>query len=237
MRYLLVIGFACDIYRREPLARIFVGDKLIDEFNIPHHKDTFDIAMKNFWQNNHILQPILNEYVTNLEIKNFPPLRFYEVDIERIPDKLELRIDINNSDSNHSNGFITRSTLLKLKVFYFFPINQKLWSRLDKIKIKNRFTKNYAWYRIKNDIINLNTYWQWHGKQGQNFYCNLNKNITSHQPGCYEIGGSGHFICELVKKYGIFIPKLVKSYRHTFNKVFINYFCNKYKQACESAKS
>ena len=34
MKYLLVVGFHCDVYRREPRARLFFNDKLIDEFNI-----------------------------------------------------------------------------------------------------------------------------------------------------------------------------------------------------------
>ena len=41
MKYLLVVGFACDVYRQEPRARIFVDNKLIDEFNIQHHESNF----------------------------------------------------------------------------------------------------------------------------------------------------------------------------------------------------
>ena len=36
MKYLLVVGFHCDVYRREPRARLFFNDKLIDErYNKP----------------------------------------------------------------------------------------------------------------------------------------------------------------------------------------------------------
>ena len=51
MRYLLVVGFACDVYRREPRARIFVGDKLIDEFLVSHEKDKLTNTQKK-WKNN-----------------------------------------------------------------------------------------------------------------------------------------------------------------------------------------
>ena len=37
MRYLLVVGFNCKVYRREPQARLFFNEKLIDEFNIKHY--------------------------------------------------------------------------------------------------------------------------------------------------------------------------------------------------------
>ena len=43
MKYLLVVGFACDIYRQEPRARIFIRDKLIDEFYILPHKDVYPL--------------------------------------------------------------------------------------------------------------------------------------------------------------------------------------------------
>ena len=54
MRYLLVVGFACEIYRREPRARLFFNNNLIDEFYIKHHKDTHTTAIKK------LLKDIMN---------------------------------------------------------------------------------------------------------------------------------------------------------------------------------
>ena len=70
MRYLLVVGFACEVYRKEPRARIFVGDKLIDEFYIPHHKDILPNVIKEFQQNKHILQPFSRIEEFNIQINN-----------------------------------------------------------------------------------------------------------------------------------------------------------------------
>jgi len=228
MKYLLVVGFACDIYRQEPRARIFVGDKLIDEFHIPHHKDTLSTVVKEFQQNKHILQPFFfNEFV-NIRTKNFPPLRFYEIDIEQTQNQLELRIDINNNDSNYNNGFITKSTLLQLQVCHFFPLDKELLSRLVKIRKKNFINENYAWFwNNRNTIFNLSVNGiEWRGENTQTFdTTNLNKfNL-------HAIGGNGHFYCKLVKKYGIFISKLCRSYRYDFFRtLLIDYFINKYKQ-------
>jgi hypothetical protein len=36
MRQLLMLGFYCEVYKREPLCRVYVNDVLLDEFNIPH---------------------------------------------------------------------------------------------------------------------------------------------------------------------------------------------------------
>jgi hypothetical protein len=229
MRYLLVLGFACDVYRKEPRARIFVGDQLIDEFYISHHKDTLS-TVKEFRQwNNHILQPVFNELDPNIKIKNFPPLRFYEIDIEQTQNQLELRINIHNDDSNYNNGFITKSTLLQLQVCNFFPLNKKLLSRLVKIRKKNFINKNYAWFcSTSNIIFNLNQNgMEWRGENMQTF----NTTNAQYDFALMSIGGNGHFYCKLVKKYGIFISKLCRSYRfNLWRTPVIDYFINKYKQ-------
>ena len=228
MKYLLVVGFACDIYRQEPRARIFVGDKLIDEFYIPHHKDTLTTALKSIWQNRHILQTCSTTEYLNVQIKSFPPLRFYEIDIDQPTDQLKLHIDIDNDDSNYTNGFITQSTMLQLQIFYFFPLDKELLSRLSNIMTKNRKSKNYAYIRCeKNIIFNLvSKGLSWYGKE-QGFNQQFDKNLYKNQ---FNIGGSGYFTYELVKKYGIFISKSLRSYRYNFYSMLIEYFLNKYKQ-------
>ena len=228
MRYLLVVGFACEVYRKEPRARIFVGGKLIDEFYISHHIDTKTPALKILNQNKHVLQPFSNIEKLNMEINFFPPLRFYEIEIDQPGDQLKLHIDIDNDDSNYTNGFITESTLLQLQIFYFFPLDKELLSRLSKIMIKNRASENYAYIRCeKNNIFNLVIKGlNWYGKEkkfNQQFYKSSDRYITS-------IGGSGHFTFDLVKKYGIFISRVFQSYRYNFHPRLIDYFINKYKQ-------
>jgi len=225
MRYLLVVGFACEVYKKEPQARIFVGDKLIDQFNIQHHKDTFATEIKNFWQDKQLLQPYSEPELVNIQIKNFPPLRFYEVEMDTTLDREQLRIEIKNSDSNYTNGFITKSTLIKLQVCYFFPLHQKLLLRLKKIKNKIRL-QNYAWCRsYKNQIFDLlQKRLQWQGKNG--------KIVGSdrHYLEGHSLGGDGVFTCELVKKYQILISKLKKSSRYNFNTVIVGYLLNKYNE-------
>jgi hypothetical protein len=222
MKYLLVVGFSCEVYRKEPRARIYVGDKLIDEFLISHHKDTFIDAKKNFLQ----LQPLPSDKFNNMMIRNLPPLRFYEIEIPKKYNQLKLRIDVDNDDSNSTNGFITKSTLLKLQSLYFFPYNKKILLYLDKIKTKNRIGKNYAWYRRQKccifDIADNTKYYR------------ISKESISLFPAekikTHDIGGSGYFDCELVKKYGIFIPQLIKSRRFILGLPLLNYLYDKYEE-------
>ena len=224
MRYLLVVGFSCDVFKQEPQARIFVGDQLIDEFKISKHNDTLNTAVKNFFQNKHILQPFLISELRNIQIKNFPPLRFYSVEIGNTLDRTELRIEIENSDSNLTNGFITKSTLIKLQVCFFFPLHQKLLFRLNKIKKKNRSLQNYAWYCVnENFLFDLKRNGLcWKGKNGQMFKTD-SKNLA-----LLKIGGDGFFTCELEKKYQILINKIRKPYRHNFDYNLVDYLLNKY---------
>ena len=225
MKYLLVVGFYCNVYRKEPQARLFVGDKLIDEFNIKHCIDKDYISFE-FFKDYHTLQPRNRETSNSLLIKTMPNLQFYEIDVKKKQDLLELRIDINNNDNNYNNGFMTKSTLLQLRIFSFFPLNKKILLRLKKINYKNRLTKNYAWEGcIKNAIFDLTSNdFQWNKENGQ---------IITNTPGNllkkYYIGGSGCFKCELVKKYGMFIAKLKKPYRYSLDYSII-YFYDKYQQ-------
>jgi hypothetical protein len=184
--------------------------------------------IKNWNNNINNLQPVSYIEYINEETKTFPTLRFYEIDLDNTQSQVELRIEIKNSDSNYTNGFITESTLLQLQVFYFFPLNKELLSRLNKIMIKNRTSKNYNYIRCeKNIIFNLvSKGLSWYVK-GQGFNQQFDKNLWKDQ---VNIGGSGYFTCELVKKYGIFISKLPQSYRYHFYSMLIDYFLNKYKQ-------
>jgi hypothetical protein len=155
--------------------------------------------------------------------KNLPPLRFYEVEIDAKLDRLELRIEITNTDSNYTNGFITYSTLIKLQVCHFFPLHEKLLLRLKDISKKNCANQNYAWYRSsKNfifDTLSNGMIWQGHNKQ-----------IFNSKLQWSAIGGNGFFSCQLIKKYGILMPLLIKSCRHDFVRPIIEYFINKYRQ-------
>lgn len=224
MRYLLVLGFACNLYRKEPLARIIIGRQLIDEYNIPEHIDTLTASREKIvgnWQTANMVD------VDKNVLKNFPPLRFYEIKINETIDKLYLQIQIENNDSNYSNGFITKSTLLKLQICHFFPLDQRLLSRLEEIKQKNRCSENYAWYSShKNRIFDLiSNGLCWKGENLQKIYNTNTTNLAA----C-NIGGNGDFFCELEKKYGILLPTLIRPCRHTFDFSLLNYLLNKYQQ-------
>ena len=63
MRQLLMLGFYCEVYKKEPLCRVYVNDVLLDEFNIPHTP-----RKKIEWNSDIILDPKF--FNRTLEIKD-----------------------------------------------------------------------------------------------------------------------------------------------------------------------
>ena len=118
---------------------------------------------------------------------------------------------------------MTKSTLIRLKVFYFFPLNKKLLLRLEKIKNKNRLSKYYSWYRrYSNNMFDLLSSESWQEK--------TQVKIQNSFIDTFDIGGSGHFKLELVKKYRILTKKRKIFYRYRLALIYITYFLNKYNE-------
>ena len=210
MKYLLVVGFTCNVYRREPRARLFFNEKLIDEFHISHHQTNKNLTSP-FYNLKHPLEPYSEKFDYAYLKNTLPPLRFYHLDVDDQLQQAVVRIDIDNNDSNYSNGFITKSTLLQCKVLSLLPANRKIYEWFRQ-KARNRFiSKKYAWHQknLYNNFFNLldNTTWIGKNKEKINNFKIINFD--------YSVGGSGSLHCELFKKYGILLGKL-KDLNHTY---------------------
>jgi hypothetical protein len=223
MRYLLVVGLNCDVYRTPPLARISLGDQFVDEFQLKHNTIESNKSLKKFLSMTHPLEPYKSKIYDYYKFKDQPPLRFYELEIDRTLKEVQLCIEIENSYSNYTNGFMTASTLIQLNVCFLFPLNKSLIFKFKKIKNKNRLTQNYAWYRTFNtNIFNLNGInTKWNRRNAETIKSDIYTQFRN-------IGGNGYYSCNLVKKYGILIPKILKSYRLNFDFDFVNYYLDKY---------
>jgi hypothetical protein len=213
MKYLLVVGFACDVYKQEPRVRLFFNDQLIDEFCIPHHDDK-----KNLIYPSSNLKHLLEPYSEKIEIehlqKKLPLLRFYEIEVDNKLQQALIRIDVDNDDNNYNNGFMTKSTHLQFKVLSLLPADRKIYEWFALKSQNQRLTDKFAWYRRKlyNTFFSLIDNLTWIGKNRQKF-----TNITSSPDGIYTntIGGSGSLHCELIKKYGILLGRSRRP-KHTY---------------------
>jgi len=231
MRYLLVVGFSCDVYRKEPIARIFVGNKLIDEFYISFSKDNIGKAITDYFSKIYspILQPSsVRDFPDLIIMKNHPILRFYEVEIDEKIKHLTLRINIDNSDSNYCNGFMTNSTLIKFKICYFFPFDKRVLFRLKEIRNKNQNSINYAWYKSKKNFLFDLTLNGMYCKEIDEQKFEDNSKIL--HLSTRSIGTNVNFICQLTKKYGILMPPVARACRYNFDWHITSFFFDKYLQ-------
>ena len=177
-----------------PGARVFVDDKLIDEYFIAPYKSSFENDRKVLLRT--LLYPTNRKEIDNLFFKNMPLLKFYEINIDSEQNKLNLLIEIDNNDNNYNNGFLSKSTLVQLKVCYFFPLHKKLLERFNKKMSKNTTGRNYAWTRRQtNTLFDLvKNGMEWHGKNKQIF-----KSKSNFELNFMSIGGDGYFSCNLEK--------------------------------------
>jgi hypothetical protein len=236
MKYLLVAGFACDVYRQEPRARIFFNDKLIDEFNIKNYNnDSVILSYKQkYLIERHLLEPSSDKIHTEHRLNLLPPLRFYELEIDNSLHQAIVRIDINNDDSNYVNGFITKSTLLQFRILSLFPFDKKITEWFLQKFCEKRNSYRYPWYRRTrlNNFFNCETTYYnkllWIGKNGKKIEGDNTPFMKMHN-----IGGSGSLFCKFFKKYGILVEEFLenkKSYLYNTSIKFTKFIYDKYEQ-------
>jgi hypothetical protein len=172
MKQLLILGFHCKIYQKLPVVRVFANDQFLNEFELPPTQ--YDEV-----KNQSILKQVATpkgEKIKEFEYKAFdhpnanvdtdkdlkdiskikisnPFLAFIEFeDLDK--EKLNIKIEIKNSDSNYSNGFMTDSTLIMLNQFWI--ISKNLIKIIDDIEEDYRYTaRNYIFKKSLEDFKKL----------------------------------------------------------------------------------
>ena len=130
MRQLLMLGFYCEVYRREPLCRVYINNVLVDEFNISH------TPRIDAWKADMILDPAIwfyDRFIHESSPSFYKFIEFNDFDC----DYLDIRVEIQNNDNNYANGFMTQHTRVMLSQCYL--ANIKLWGKFDQIKNRWKF--------------------------------------------------------------------------------------------------
>jgi len=223
MKYLLAVEFLCEIYRKEPRARIFLNDQLLDEFFIEQNNEINNSDSQNNSNSQHVLKPHITQHtINNLKEFGINKLKIYQLEIPKEYDNLNIKIEIENNDNNYTNGFMTRYTVITLKHFYLIPLNIKLFEKLKSWRVKKQISEYYAWwYSNKNGFTDLlpNTNWQ-------------EKEKTVNSLTGQRIGTNGIFTCELIKKYGLYIHKDINPtyFFHLYPQTVATYLIDKYSE-------
>jgi hypothetical protein len=215
-----MLGFYCEVYKKEPLCRVYVNDVLVDEFNIPHTP-----RKKIEWNSDIILDPKFFNRTFFRAQSNPLFLKYIELD-NAGADALDIRLEIQNNDNNYANGFMSQHTRIQLSYFYIIPV--KVLDNIDCIWDRWKFSSHnrHKYYGHKKSIAYF--FSGWRNYVFDNFANHMNlhfPDITQHpqseeqlksrcsnyqdlptqwqdHPGAHWIGSSGYCHLTLAKKLG-----------------------------------
>ena len=245
MKYLLGIGFAVtQKYKKDPIVRVSIDDRFVDEFTVSESPDHDKEWMLNLdpW----VYKAPFTDWMNHsrpwekgsIKMWGTFPKKFnlYVIDEAHLKHKKQLVIDIANSDSNYTNGFMTKSTLLDFRAF-LLPVKYLKFFYHDGYKVRKDFNED-----IIDDAFDSERYFDPEGIEDNNFKianekryymvqgvvsnCALGKNILVKKIEGYpfahdifwngkpldtwEFGGSGKLTMNLVTKTSgtvLFDPK------------------------------
>jgi len=280
MKQVIFLGFYCQIYKKAPTARIYVGDVMIDEIEIPEFypeeyvrdKKLSFLSNENvdnvflvgqLYAGQHELNPSLFEKTHILDnfwwdkkgmskmsfaefCKEFDPefntlsnikhpkILVYVIDDEVLKTaQYKLRIEIKNSDSDYTNGFMSKSTLVYLSHFYMIPYS--LFE--DPINYAENFLQIFSRPARSYNLQKILSYYRkkigWPLNLNQHFMLvdNTGKQRAKLDP---VVGGDAVLRITMEKKHGIYwakgiTPKGFFYLNRFFVKDFVVPLNNKYK--------
>ena len=136
MKYIFVLSLLFKKYKRSLKIRLFSNDIFIDELELSN-----DIDLKD-----------TDRSKTSIKYRKFNELKFYyqskeppEKKILQYPEKIfvyeidesvlkdELRIEINDKNSDYTNGFMTKSNLIRIEELFLFPADLFFSNKIKKI--------------------------------------------------------------------------------------------------------
>lgn len=157
MKYFLVIGIQYKFFKKPAVITIYLGNRFIDTF----------ILEKDFLPGNNILKEIdktwyvkynVLQWLTNTNmVKDWTQLpslfKVYEIDDHAIEGKLKIKVE--NSNSDYTNGFMRRSSLIKLDRVSLFKKDLVINRGEKMVKMIHTITGGLAKYlrrNVKKDI-------------------------------------------------------------------------------------
>ena len=120
MEYVLAIGINCFKYQKNPNIKIFLNDTLIDDYELTGEEKTL-YKNKLKLSNKMIGKTISPKAPETIWLNICNKLKFYTINDNILKESNTLSININNSDSNYSNNFMTKSTLINPEAILFWP--------------------------------------------------------------------------------------------------------------------
>ena len=208
MKYLLGIGpTILQKYKKNANLRIFLDDVMIDDFFVEEknisdkqwidHSYEFGLMGMGQWEPS----PAPEAYKT------------YIIDQHTLEGKKKFRIEVTNDDSNYTNGFMSRSTVLDLRHIFLLPIQFIEFFRHSAFSSREG-NKYYNLCKNMDPIIHKKFRGQVdfirqvysHSDTDRYFgYPYPFRMFWNNEPTFGHLGGSGVFTIDLIKKSDIYL--------------------------------
>jgi len=150
MKYVFGFNVGVKLYKKFPTLRIHADDRLIDEFELNEadlFKETYVFDRKTF--------PSGPEGTASWHLDRFysKKIRVYKIGEKYLNNKIT--IDIKNQDNNYTNGFMTRSTLIRFSNIFLMPeeLYVNLTDLIAKIKDLDDVKKSHNLKMTNNSVV------------------------------------------------------------------------------------
>lgn len=149
MSYTLGLLFEYHQYRFDAIVRVYADDRLVDELCL-----SSAIESKVVEINKSRFTEYLPESVYNRQVSLPEKLFLFEIDEQHLHDRI--RIEVQNDNTNYTNGFMTKFSYLKFRHVFLVPnclLEHKTWQRLWK-RFGAPDPKHHATSRINKQFPN-----------------------------------------------------------------------------------
>lgn len=205
MRCLLFVGLAIEIYKKPVMIRIYLDDKFIDEITLGKSNLKYLQKWKKKIKKNNYLDP------TVIWTPPGGPDHMFVYEVDTPDANVTIKLMIDNDDNNFTNGFLTKFTSVTLLYLNLIPLKIFCNEKISRIK-KYSFSRKSNFFNGKAKEIK-----NWY-KSRPKFFGNLvykrcpikfiaKDNTVFNDIHLWSNGKSGTYLCEITKKFGIYVNK------------------------------
>ena len=161
MRYTLVLAIEYKKYKNPADITIWAGDRVIDSFQLVHDLNTSTdnlsyVDDEMYWEVNFAGGPIPEQHKIRRqklwkEVPSF--FKVYEIDDQHLNGKI--RIEVRNSNTDYTNGFMKNNSLIRFPVMGLLPSHMTDNKAKKTLEIMCRLDRGYTKYRMRNKITNI----------------------------------------------------------------------------------
>jgi hypothetical protein len=122
MKYLLVLGIIFEKYKRPAKITITTENTFIDEFSLDEDKPGTQDFLEQITHNKDDMYKKHNRARIEAQfINKLWPNYFKVYELERLPLGDGIKIQVENNNSDYTNGFMRKSSIIKFPIIAFFP--------------------------------------------------------------------------------------------------------------------